>query len=216
MRATTVTVGPIVAGTQTAVTQGQTATPGASMVINGTTAVNGVAILDNPRRIMTQCSGNDSLNSYTITGTGWNGLQTEVLQGANNGTSVSKLDWLTVTSIVSAGNTATTVYFGTSSTASSRWLRLDGWALNFVSIQATVSGTVNYTIETTMQDPNSPTNPVLPYQTSWIASPDPNVVGATTTQGSYFNNAPTFARVTLNSGSGSVSAVFTQSGVTPR
>jgi len=90
-------------------------------------------------------------------------------------------------------------------------VRFDDYAPGGVSIQCTVSGTVNYTVQSSLDDPNSPTNPVAQASMTWVSSSDTNVVGATTTQQSNFLFAPTFARVVLNSGSGTVTATFLQS-----
>ena len=83
------------------------------------------------------------------------------------------------------------------------------------AIQCTASGTVNFTVQQTLQDPDSPGNPVLPYLVTWVNHIDPNLVGATgTVQGNY-TYAPVWAKVTLNSGTGSVSAVFAQGSNAP-
>jgi hypothetical protein len=95
------------------------------------------------------------------------------------------------------------------------WVRLDEYSLPQTSIQVTVSGTVNYTVQQTLQDPNSPTNPVLPYLVSWVNSADPAVIASTATAQSNYTYAPCWAKVTLNSGTGSISAVFAQSGNAP-
>ena len=89
-------------------------------------------------------------------------------------------------------------------------VRFDDWAPGTVSIQVTVTGTVNYTVQTSMDDPNSPTNPVALASMTWIPSTDTNVVGQTDSKSSTFAAAPLFARVLLNSGAGSISATFLQ------
>lgn len=94
----------------------------------------------------------------------------------------------------------------------SSWVRFDDWGQNYISIQCNVSGVVNYTIQTTLDDPNSETNPVAVNSVNWINSNDTDVVNATASVQSNFIFAPTFARVKLNSGSGTVSATFLQSG----
>jgi hypothetical protein len=200
MRATTVTVGPL-------------ATASAN---NGSTA----GVLDTPRRVLFTQAASESGKTFTLVGTDANGsTQTEVLTAAASATTVhSALDFSTVTaaSISSAASGAITI--GTNGVASSRWVRLDEWANPTATIQVTVSGTVNYTVQQTMQDPNSPTNPVLPYLVNWTDAPDPNVVGSTGTFGSSFTNSPLWVRVLLNSetGTGSLSAVIAQSGVVSR
>lgn len=94
----------------------------------------------------------------------------------------------------------------------SPWVRFDDWAPSYISIQCVVvSGTVDYTIEYTLDDPNSPFVPVAVNDVTWVASDDPDVVNATASATSNFIFAPTFARVKLNSGDGTVRATFLQS-----
>lgn len=212
MRATTITVGPLAAASANNIALSQT--PSAGFTLNGTLATGGVATLDTPRRILFTTTADESGKTLTIVGTDGNGsTQTELLTGPNNTTGYTVLDYKTVTSITTSA-TLSAVTVGTNQVASSRWVRLDEFASPQSTIQVTVSGTVNYTVQQTMQDPNSPTNPVLPYLVNWTDSPDPNVVASTATFGSSFTNAPLWARVTLNSetGTGSLSAVIAQSG----
>lgn len=93
----------------------------------------------------------------------------------------------------------------------SPWVRFDDWAPSYVSIQCVATGSVDYTIEYTLDDPNSPTNPVEINDVVWAESDDPDVLNATGNATSNFLFAPTFARVKLNSGTGSVRATFLQS-----
>lgn len=95
---------------------------------------------------------------------------------------------------------------------SSNWVFFDSFALPQVSIQADTAGTVNYTIQQTLDDPNSPTNPIDPISVTWVNHPDTNLVNATgPVQGNY-GYAPAYARVLLNSGTGTVTVTFTQAG----
>lgn len=93
----------------------------------------------------------------------------------------------------------------------SRWVRFDDWAPNYISIQCVVKDDVDYTIEYTLDDPNSPTNPVAVNDVAWFQSKDSALVGAVANAAGGFSFAPTFARIKLNSGSGSVKATFLQS-----
>ena len=93
----------------------------------------------------------------------------------------------------------------------SPWVRFDDWAPNYISIQCVVDGSVDYTVEYTLDDPNSPWDPVAINNVTWVASDDPDVVNATGNATSNFIFAPTFARIKLNSGTGSVRATFLQS-----
>lgn len=93
----------------------------------------------------------------------------------------------------------------------SNWVRFDDYAPNYISIQCVADGTVDYTVEYTLDDPNSFTKPIAINDVVWVASDDPDVVGATGNATSNFIFAPAFARVKLNSGTGSVRATFLQS-----
>lgn len=93
-------------------------------------------------------------------------------------------------------------------------VRLDEWTTGGVGVQITVSGTVNYTLQQTMDDPNSNTNPVAVGSMTWVNCADTAVVGASATKQTNYQFCPVFCRVVLNSGSGSITATFVQSGVT--
>lgn len=175
-----------------------------------------VATLDTPRRVLFTAVGNESAKTFTITGTnGANNPIVDVVTGPNATTGYSNLDFKTVTSIVISAAAANAVTVGTNTVASSDWIRMDEYALPQVAGQCTATGTVNYTVQQTVQNPNNPTNPVAPYQLTWSNSTDTAAVGATGSIQTNYAYAPNYVRVTLNSGSGSVSSVFTQFGVVP-
>lgn len=182
----------------------------------------GAATLDVARRAILTSAGNDSGITFTIAGTDQSGdLISEVVTGANAGVASSLLDYLTVTSVLASGAVATTVTMGTNGVAASPWVRFDDWnAGSQTALAAVVSGTVNYSVQTSMDDPNQVTNSGPPNtfrltrsQMTWIDSLDTAVVAATATKSSYFNYTPLFARVLLNSstGTGNVTTTFRQS-----
>ena len=214
MRPTTVTVGPLAAASANNIALTQT--PTSTVTINGSTATGGVATLDTPRRVLITPTGNESSNTFTITGTGLNSTpQVEVIKGTNASAFNTNLDFLTVSSITLAVAAANALTVGTNGVASSQWVRLDEYASAQVTVQCVASGTVNYTVQQTLQDPKSPTNPVAPYSVVWASSADASAVGATGSIVSSFTFAPIFVKVLLNSGTGSVSTVVSQLGVAP-
>lgn len=103
-----------------------------------------------------------------------------------------------------------------SAAATSRLGRLDDWAPGLVSVQVNVSGSANWTLQSSMDDPNDPSHPVALASMTWISSSDANAVGATSNVQTNFQFAPTFVRILLNSGTGTVTATFIQHGVNPR
>ncbi len=192
-------------------------------VLSGTASVasttiygNAVATLDVPRRVLFTTAANETGKTITLIGTDLSGtLMYETLAAPNTSTVQSVLSYKSVFAILISAAAAGNISVGTSAVADSPWVRFDDFANAQVSIQASVTGTANYTLQTTQQDPNSPGNPILPYQMTWVNSLDATMVAASTSLPSSFSAAPVYARVVLNSGSGSVSATFTQSGVVP-
>lgn len=90
-------------------------------------------------------------------------------------------------------------------------IRLDPWAGPVIGVQCGVSGTVNYTLEQSFDDPNDPVAPVAVGSMKWVNCPDLNLVGATATQQTYYPFCPTFISVVINSGAGSVTMTVSQS-----
>lgn len=216
MRPVVVTVGPLAAASANAIALSQTPTSGTALTLNGALVTGGVAVMDKPRRVLLTYGNEGSARTLVVTGTGRTGqVQSETLavpSGAG-GTVATVLDYATVTSLLPAGGGWTAaVTVGTNGVASTPWVYFDEWPIPATSIQCTVSGTVNYTVQATLDDPNSPTNPVALTAVTWVSSSDTAVVGATATAQSNFGFVPKYARVLLNSGTGSVTATFIQSG----
>lgn len=107
-----------------------------------------------------------------------------------------------------------TVSVGPSAQAATRssWVRLDDYAPGQVGIQVNVSGTVNATVQSTMDDPNDPTNPVAAGSVNWVSSADANAVGLTGNIQTNFQFAPKYVSILLNSGSGTVTMTVMQAG----
>lgn len=169
------------------------------------------ATLDAARRVLFTFAGADAGKTLTITGTDRYGNPiSENVSGASAGTSSTVQDFKTVTSVSISAAAAGAIIVGTSSVAASDWVRFDDWTQNMLSIQANVSGTVNYTVQSTLDDPNSPTDPVSVPAITWFTSNDTNLSGQTVARQSNTQIMPTYARVLLNSGSGTVTATFTQ------
>jgi hypothetical protein len=207
MRPVTITVGPLAAASATKVAANQVVTGAAAMTLTASPVV-----LDVPRHILVTNVGNDTGITFTITGTTFGGnVISETLTGTSGSSVATVNDFATVTSVVTSGSTsASGASVGTNGVAGSSWVRFDDFAPSNTSIQCNVSGTVNYTIQSTLDDPNSATNPVAVNAVTWVNSSDSNVVSASATKQSNFLFAPIFARVLLNSGTGSVTATFIQ------
>ena len=168
-----------------------------------------VATLDKPRRVLITSAGNDSGITWTITGTDWNNAPiSEVLTGGNTAAVASLLDYATVTGIKASVAAASTVTVGTNGVAGSRPIGLDQMGLSPTALQVTVSGTVNYTVQQTLDDPNR----VGLSSVAWVNHPDSALVAATgTVQGNYAYQ-PQLTRIVLNSGTGTLTYTVIQSG----
>lgn len=218
MRPVTVTAGPLTASSANNVALSQSLGSAGPLTINGSLATGGVATLSQPARIGIASAGNDSGITFTISGTNWSGdLISEVVTGANIGTSSSVLDYLTVTSIVGSGATASTVTVGTTGLGASPWIRFDDYAFAQIGLQFVVTGTVNYSFQQSYDDPNDITTfptPIAPSAMTWDISGSPYVALTVTATGN-LPAAPKFGRVQINSGTGSVKMTATQYGVAP-
>lgn len=188
---------------------------GANVAINGSLVnSSGVAVLTVPQRVKITTA--DTTTKFTITGTSANGtVQSETFVVAA-GASYSSLDYLTVTSITTNQAPTAAVTVGTNGIGSTPWVRTDEWAQAGVSIQCDVTGTVNYTVQASNDDPNDPTDPTTISLMTWINTNDANAVNAIGNVLTNYLFAPRYVRVLLNSGSGSVKATVTQYDVVSR
>lgn len=214
MRPITATIGPLTAQSANNIALSQTPGAAGPLTLNGSLVSGGAAVIGNHQFITITTS--DSTHSFTIVGaTSTGALLTETVTG--NGTSAtSLLAYSKVSSITISGAATGAVTVGTSGIGTTSWVRLDEWASPPVGIQCDVVGTVNYTVQSTYDDPNSPTNPVSVSAMTWITTNDTNAVGATGSVQTNFLFTPTYVRVLLNSGSGSVSMKVIQYNVVSR
>lgn len=221
MRPVTLTIGPLALASAANVMTATTVAAG-PVTLTGSLVSSGVATLDIARRLLFTSSGNDVGLFFTVAGTdGAGNTIGETLSAVSAATYRTVLDYKTVTGVQASGGSSGTVTIGTANSggvASFPWVRMDEWALPQIALQASVSGTVSYTVQSTLDDPNDVANPVAEANVVWVNSSDPNVVNATTTQQSNFAFAPKYVRLLLNSYTGvtaSVRMTVTQSGVTP-
>jgi hypothetical protein len=165
------------------------------------------------RQVTITPAGDESANTFIVTGTdSYGSVFSETVAGKNAIASTTSSYFKTIISIAIANNAANAITVGMTNTASSPWVRFDDFAPSNISIQCTVNGSVTYTVQATINDPNDPFYPVPIGSMTWVSSSDTNVVSATVTKQSNFLFAPKFARVILTSTStGSVSMTTLQS-----
>ena len=211
MRPITVTAGPLASADADGIAQAQN--PASTFTLNGALVSGGVAQLGAPRRVLITTTDDETGVTFTVTGTNRAGdVLSEDLAGVNTSSTYTTLDFFTVTSVTNSTTLLGNVTIGTNGIGGSPWVMLDPWALPNVSIQLNVTGTVNYTLQQTLDDPNSPTNPVAAADVTWVSTSDTLAVAATTSLQTNYLFTPQYTRVLLNSGSGTVEATFAQSG----
>lgn len=207
MQAITVSVGPLATANTTIIADTQVANSATNLTLQSS-----VVVLDEPRQVQITTDADDSGITFTVFGTTYsNQAISEIITGPNATTANSVLDFATVTNISTSNATAGNVSVGTSNVAHSRWVRFDDFAPSNISIQCNADGTVDYTVQSTLDDPNDPKNPVSPVDVTWVNTSDTAGVNATGSIQSNFLFAPKFARIALNSGNGSVTTTFLQS-----
>lgn len=162
-----------------------------------------------PRFVTITSGGNDTGRTFTIVGTGPNGeTQTENVTGANGGTATSTKTFASVVSIYVNGAVATTVEAGVAQSGYSQWIPLDIYTPNQVTtISASTSGTVNYSIEYTNEDPfdHSFTHQIVAHPASGGA-----FTNASTNQTHFTTTLMRAVRYKINSGDGSIRLTITQ------
>ena len=97
-------------------------------------------------------------------------------------------------------------------TTYSRKVRMDSWANAPCIIQVKVSGSATYTVETSMDDPNSPTNPVAEGSMTRNDALDANLVDETSAKTAVLSGTPTFVRLKQTAGSGTATMTIAQFG----
>ena len=170
------------------------------------------------RQVTITSAGNDSVNTFVVTGTGSNNeVISETITGPNATTVTTVSYFRTVNSVTISGNAVGAITVGMTNTAVSPWVRFDDFAPSNISIQCDVSGSATYTIQSTLDDPNDPFSPASTSAMTWISTSDTAMVAATTSLQSNFLFAPRYARVILTTTStGSVSATSLQSSNGPK
>lgn len=205
------TVGPLASADDDGICQSQTPSGAGAMTINGALASGGVATLDVPRRVLLTFAADETGHSFVVTGTSANysGTISETIAGTTAGTAQSVLDYSRVTSVVISAAATGAIKVGTNGVASCPPLPLDVHGLPQVSLQVNVTGTVNFTVQQSL-------DPVFTTAIAgvlWVNHPDSNLVAATADAQGNYAYIPAQTRVTINSGTGSLVYTVIQAGL---
>lgn len=171
------------------------------------TLVSSTVTLTPPRYITFTSLGNLSGVNFTITGTAPNGAsQTETIAGPNANTVTSTMTFATITSIAADAAVGTDVEAGYTQSGYSAWWPLDIYTPNQVtSISVNVSGTINYSVEYTNEDPFDNSIIQLPK-----AHPNAALTNGTADQTEFTTTLMRAVRFKVNSGDGIARVTVTQ------
>jgi len=171
-----------------------------AIVLDGALVDNGVAALTVPAYITAFSEESVAVN-FVVSGTGPAGQpQVETLAISASGTVTGSLSFATVTSVVADSPTSATISIGNADAGYTAWIPLDIYTPNQVtSISAKTSGTVDYSVEYTNEDP-------FDLSIDHLAEPHPNasLTGASGDETQFTTTLMRAVRLKMNSGSGSV------------
>jgi len=170
------------------------------ITLNGALVSGGVATLTVPA-VLTVFSEKSATVNFVVTGTAPNGAsQTETLAVTASGTVTGSLSFATVTSVAASAPTSATISLGNGVPGYTAWIPLDIYTPNQVTnISNKVSGTVNYSVEYTNEDPFN-----TGIQQLAVPHPNASLTAATGDETQFTTTLMRAVRLKINSGSGSV------------
>jgi hypothetical protein len=171
-----------------------------AITVDGTLASGGVATLTVPA-YLTVFSEASAAVTFVVTGTRpGGGTQTESIAISASGTVTGSLSFATVTEITASAPTSATISVGNAVPGYTDWIPLDIYTPNQVTnISNKVSGTVNYSVEYTNEDPFDRS-----IQQLAVAHPNASLTAASGDETQFTTTLMRAVRLKINSGSGSV------------
>jgi hypothetical protein len=151
--------------------------------------------------VLTAYNAASSTINFVVTGTGPAGQsQVETLALTASGTVTGSLSFATVTGIVASAAAGSTISIGNGVAGYTAWIPLDIYTPNQVTnISAKTSGTVNYSVEYTNEDPFD-----LSIQQLAVPHPAGSLTGASGDETHFTTTLMRAVRLKINSGDGSV------------
>jgi len=180
-----------------------------NLVLAGVLVSSGVATLTPAGHVTVTSGGDDTGITFAVYGTspeGW--IQQETMAGVNGGAATTTLSFKTVTRIAASGAVATVVEAGTVAAGYTQWIPIDIYNPNqATTVSVDVTGTVNYDVQFTNDDPFDPTGPHVAF-----SHPTAALVGGTADQYGSSLNVMRALRLKMNSSTppGQARMVITQ------
>ena len=186
-------------------------TPGAAgnLTITGSAASAGVATLDTQRQVLLTFAADETGHTFVVYGTKQGGSAiSETVAGTTAGTVATNQDFLTVTRVSISAAATGAIKVGTNTFGATDWQSVDTMRQPVnVAFQIGVTGTINYSIQTTVQDVNN-----LPSGTTYPTAFDSVVAGQAGNMGGSLTDPVTFFRLLVNSGTGAAILSYQQAG----
>jgi len=116
-----------------------------NLTINGALADGGSVTFDQPRNVIITSAGDDSGDTFTVTGTDETGTaQTEVITGADTGVATGSKYFATVTQIAASGASAGNVEAGSGTAIAAPIFRGSLRLRNFYFVNTGSAGTISF------------------------------------------------------------------------
>lgn len=173
-----------------------------AITLDGSAVVSGVANFISSPAYVTVTNEKSMVVSFVVTGTKPGGVteQTDTISFTASGTVTGSIAFATVTSVRASAATSATITVGNATIGYTDWIPLDIYTPNQVTnISAKASGTVNYSVEYTNEDP-------FDRSITQLAVPHPNasLTAATGSETQFTTTLMRAVRLKVNSGSGSI------------
>jgi len=179
-----------------------------AITLNGSAVVSGVANFTSSPAYVTITNEKSMTVSFVVTGTKPGGVttQTETIAFTASGTVTGSIAFATVTGVTASAATSATITVGNADIGYTDWIPLDIYTPNQVTnISAKTSGTVDYSVEYTNEDP-------FDRAITQLAVPHPaaSLTGASGDETHFTTTLMRAVRLRVNSGSGDIRFTIVQ------
>jgi hypothetical protein len=187
----------------------QTPAGAGDITLDGTSVVGGVAVLDTQRQVLITQAADETGHTFTVYGTTDSGAPiSEAVAGSAAASVKTTKSFKTVTRVAISAAATGAVQVGTNGIGETPWKVLDTFAnpMN-IGLAVIVTGTINYTVNYTYEDPNNPVASAGP-----LAWPLTALSAKTANEQGSITFPIAAVQLVVNSGTGSATLVVVQSG----
>lgn len=211
------------AASATSIAASQSASAGVGLTLTATPVVIDSITTANTalgRRVLITSTSGSETASVTITGTNSSGntiSETDTFSGSST-TLQSNLDYVTVSSVVPSGTIVGNLSAGTNGVGSSAWYTWDYYSnppMNLGFAIEVISGSVNYTVQYTYDNPNDPlyNSGIVTSAPAYPTAFNSILVNQTAAADATISTPVVATRVLINSGTGEIRCRFIQAGI---